>query len=466
MTVSTQFMLNNMSEASTIVSPGVADYAQHSWTMTHDLSTVSNTTLFVVTHTDADDAQDAIVTALQSDVGGVIVAQSIYDKVRPDIQAQLDVRCCFYVMQLEDALVRLARAWRRQFTYPVVAIAGSVGKTTVQRLVAHVLHGQGTSFFVADAGDHSIVALACALLQLNNTHEGALFEIGFVSRDDMRKRAQMVMPSLGLLTNVGHVFVPGIDNTHDIAHELRQLFAHFAEHTIGIINGDELLWSSISYAHPVIRFGCKKNNQLQMRKQKIVDNQIHGVIKIYDEKYAVVLPYTRRGMVYNVLAAASICYQLGVPTRHIIAMIEQPMVPIADGAYKKLTAERGIIIDDTYHASPEGVKDALMAFHGLKTGKKKIVVLGDIPHLGVHSCFWHRQIGRFLSKISSVKRAILVGSKIMAMKKTMPLHMLVSHVPTWQDAVSLLQHELEDDTVVLVKGATHTHLDKLVRFFT
>ena len=80
----------------------------------------------------------------------------------------------------------------------------------------------------------------------------------------------------------------------------------------------------------------------------------------------------------------------------------------------------------------------------------------------MNSPFWHRQIGRFLRKVPSLKQVILVGDLVQWTKKTAPVGLPVEVVSSWQEAVKQLEKELKEESVVLVKGSNNIGLANLV----
>ena len=119
-----------------------------------------------------------------------------------------------------------------------------------------------------------------------------------------------------------------------------------------------------------------------------------------------------------------------------------------------LKAGKGVVIDDCYNASPESMKAALLALQKLETRAQKFAILGDMLELGVNSPFWHRQLGRFLRKVPTLKKVYLVGNLVEWTKKTVPVGLAVEHVATWQDALTMVKADLKDEAVVLVKKVT------------
>jgi UDP-N-acetylmuramoyl-tripeptide--D-alanyl-D-alanine ligase len=112
------------------------------------------------------------------------------------------------------------------------------------------------------------------------------------------------------------------------------------------------------------------------------------------------------------------------------------------------------------------MKAALLAFQQIETKSPKIAILGDMLGLGMNSPFWHRQVGRFLRKVPSLNKVILVGNLVAWVKKTAPVGLRVEIVETWQEAAQKIEAELVAKPTILVKGSRAIGLDNLVSALT
>lgn len=363
------------------------------------------------------------------------------------------------------ALVALSTAWRAQFSYPVAAITGSLGKTTTKQLTAHILACAGKNYLVGEGNLNTLIGVAMMISLMDASYDGALFEVGISLPGEMEKIIEMLNPTTGLITCIAHAHTQGLGGVEGIAVEKRKLFKKFGPDNIGIIHGDQPLLSAVSYPYPVIKFGMKTTNQVQARKITEDGESLSFVLKIYDKKYYLTSLKNHQGFVKNILASTALAHQLGVDDAVIVEAIKT--LPVCGQRFESLPIKnrRGMVIDDCYNASPESVKAALLAFQSIKTPGKKIAVLGDMLELGENSGFWHRQIGRFLRRVTTLDHLILVGEQVIWIEKTAPLGITIEKVASWQDAVLKLSATIEDDAVVLVKGSHGMQLHNLVSEF-
>ena len=357
----------------------------------------------------------------------------------------------------------MACAWRNFFKVPIVGITGSIGKTTTKNILATIVKQAGCNYLVSQGNQNTLIGVALNILKLNEQHQGAIFEIGINQRGEMSRIAALLRPTTALITGIGHSHMQGLGSLADIAMEKRDIFKYLQENNVGFINGDQPILSQVSYNHPVIKFGLKTTNQIQARKITVQGNSTSLSLKIYKEKYSVVLPVNHSGRIVNTLAAVAVAQYLNIPHSSIIAGIQQSIQVPGRFEQKSLASKSGIVINDCYNASPESMKAALLAFQKYETQGHKIAILGDMLELGPDSAFWHRQLGRFLRKVPSLKHVILVGSLVQWTKKTSPVGLSIDIVPTWQDALlKVKEHIIQDDAAILVKGSLGVGLTHIV----
>lgn len=410
------------------------------------------------------DGHDFVAQALEKGAAGAIIDES-KKNILNGIKG-LDSKLILLVKDPLDALVKLAANWRSQFDYPVIAITGSVGKTSTKELLGQIMLHAGKKYLVSNGNQNTKIGLALNMLRMRADYELAIFEIGISKRGEMAELAQLLRPTSAAITNIGHQHMDGLGSLNDIALEKRDVFKYFTENSIGIINGDQPILANVSYQHPVIKFGSKTTNQIQARKMRVSGSHISFVLKIYKKKYSIVLDHPHIGAVFNVLTATAAAHWIGVSDEVIINAIQKPFVVAGRFEERLVNGNRGTLINDCYNANPESMKAALLAFQQIETKSPKIAILGDMLGLGVNSPFWHRQVGRFLRKVPSLNKVILVGNLVSWVKKTAPVGLRVEVVGSWQEAAQKIENDLEAKPAILVKGSHAIGLENLVSMLT
>lgn len=425
-----------------------------------DSRTLEKGALFVALKGSVVDGHTFCDLALQNGACAIMIEKSYVRTWSPEV---LRDKTIIRVADTHKALLALAHAWRQRFSIPVVGITGSIGKTSTKELLAAIVRRAGKNFLVTPGNNNTLLGVSLAVLRLRPEHEGAIFEMGINKPGEMARLAAMVRPTTAIITYIGHSHLEGLGTTHDVASEKRDIFSQFAQDNVGIVNGDQPVLASIAYPHPIIKFGCKTTNQIQARKVRIVGESIHCTLKIYGEKYPVVLPTNHTGRITQVLAAAAAAHVLGISPSTVVSAVQEPVVVAGRFEVCALVPVKGVLINDAYNASPESTKAALVAFDQMACSGRKIAILGDMRELGQTAPFWHRQIGRYLRRVPSIRTVIFVGDAMRVVQPILPVGIQALFVATWQEARDILKNELVEDSVVLLKGSNGVGLYNIAR---
>lgn len=408
------------------------------------------------------DGHAFIHEAVQRGAAGLLInkeQKSCLDKLGADQLQQLFIAL---VPCTHAATIELATTWRSQFSIPVIGITGSAGKTSTKEMLSNIFTVHELPHCVSLANQNTALGVSVTILRITELHKAAIFEMGVSKRGEMGRMAAIVKPTTAVITSIGHCHMEGLGSLQDIANEKREIFKFFKEDNIGIINGDNAILPTISYTHPIVKFGYKTTNQVQARKVQANNTQTHFVMKLYKERLHIVLDTNHSGRINSALACSAVSYLLNIPSDIIVKGIQMPITIAGRFEKAKLKASKGILIDDCYNANPESMKAALLAFEKIESKGQKIAVLGDMAELGVNSPFWHRQLGRFLRKVPSLHHVVLVGDLVKWTKATVPVGISFEHVPSWLEATEALKKRLDREAVILVKGSNSMQLSRLV----
>ncbi len=421
---------------------------------------VSGGTFFALAGSVAD-GHDFIDDAIGRGAKILVLAHNRYDSLAKSLESFLvDGGTIILVSDTTEALIALAAAWRAQFSIPVIGVTGSIGKTTTKELLAFVLHRAGHTCLVSPGNFNTRIGLAVTLLRLTANHTVAICEMGISQAGEMAQLAALVRPTMALITTIAHQHMDCLENLAAVAREKRQIFSCMPSDGIGFINGDVPLLHQAVYHHPVVRFGLRKQNQVNARKITFMHGSLRAIIQCFGNRFTLNLPIPHAGFLNSVLAVLSVCQMLEVDDQMVIEAVED-FIRI-DGRFALKNGRYGLLINDAYNANPESMREALLAFHRMQTAGKKVAILGDMGALGERSLYWHRQIGRTFRTTKSVTHAILVGPRMAAAAKTMPHVIRCSIVECWQDVPDVLASLADEGPIdVLLKGSNAVGLMNL-----
>jgi UDP-N-acetylmuramoyl-tripeptide--D-alanyl-D-alanine ligase len=416
------------------------------------------------------DGHNFIADALKKGACGCLIAtdrRDYLDKIPATLKAE---KLFIIVPDTLDAFIALAKSWRQQLSCPVVAITGSVGKTSTKEMLKTIMHAAGLQAFVSFKNYNNVFGLCYNILRIPASVQAAVLELGINDVGEMRQLADILRPTIGVITCIAHAHLEGLSNVQTVSQEKRQLFAFFTPQDVGIIWGDQPLLTNVHYAHPIARFGLKTKNQVQARRVRIdYDDQYgfttHFNLKWYGQKAEVQLKGNHPGFITNALAASTVAYFLKISFQHVVEGLLGYQGLESRFEIRTLKGNKGIVLNDCYNANPESMKAALLAFAQFKAEGPKIAVLGDMLELGQKEGYWHRQIGRVINKSSlNLQSLVLVGERARMIGKTAPLHMPLEYAQDWKEAQQKLEQILKQSkSAVLVKASHGVHLDELVK---
>jgi UDP-N-acetylmuramoyl-tripeptide--D-alanyl-D-alanine ligase len=364
------------------------------------------------------------------------------------------------------ALQELATNWRADFTLPVVAVAGSNGKTTAKEMTAAILSRMGLC--MATHGNlNNHIGVPVTLMRLEASHRSAVIEMGANAIGDVAALMRIALPTVGLITNAGAEHLEGFGNLDGVAKGEGETVSCLGAEGTAIINADDAYagyWRGISGAKRIVTFGVHAAADFTAK------NIFQGIERgEFATRFTLTCPLGERAIMLkaggahnigNALAAAAAASAAG-------ASLEDIAFGLADfravaGRLQLKAGTRGAwIIDDSYNANPSSVRAALEVLRSL-TGPTWLV-LGDMAELGEVSHDSHAHIGSY-ARDCGIKRLFAMGPLSSRAVETFG-----SGGEWFADADSLtrrLQAELAPGVTVLIKGSRINRLERVVQALT
>jgi UDP-N-acetylmuramoyl-tripeptide--D-alanyl-D-alanine ligase len=307
------------------------------------------------------------------------------------------------------ALARLAARYRRDFSLPVVAVAGSNGKTTTKELIAAVLRQKLATLWSEDSFNNA-VGVPLSLLRLEASHQAAVLEAGTNHPGELAPLLAMIAPGLGVLTNIGREHLEFFGDLEGVAREEGCLAEVLPKTGRLFLNGDCAWAGRIAQRTQaaVVRVGFAEANDWRARRLRLssqgVRFQVEGPAPELEGEYSIHL--LGRHQVVNALFAIAVGHELGLSRAEIEPGLETCRAP-------KMRLEswdfHGVrVLDDAYNANADSMLAALRTLHDLPCKGRRVAVLGDMAELGRHSEAAHEEIGRRAAELG-VGQLFVVG---------------------------------------------------------
>lgn len=424
-----------------------------------DSRTVAVGDLFVAIPGPNHDGHDFLSQALAVATGALVSRA-----VPPD--ALPDGKC---VVRVADTLAAL-RAWARYVldcVRPrVVAITGSVGKTTTKELAAEIL---ARRFSVArtTGNRNNGIGLPLDVAGIAEGTEVAVLEMGMSTPGEIRLLSELVRPAVGVVTAVTAAHFGSFRSMDDIEHAKGEILAGMSPESVYVANAGDPRSLAIGRRHrgPVLRYGLAGETGLDAEAAGVAEEAggTRFVLTLRGRSASVTLPLPGRHNVSNFLAAAAAASVLGV-TAEEAASAAPSLRPARHRGEVRLLADDVLLYDDSYNSSPAALRAAWLAFLVAAGTRRKIAVIGEMLELGRKSRDFHFEAGRELGGRFDVLVAVRGDAAALAegaLTGSAGAGTAVFAADA-SEAESVVKGLLKTGDAIFVKGSRGVGLDRLV----
>lgn len=342
------------------------------------------------------DGHDYICEVLEKGAAGVVLSDP--DKI--PLRELDNTAALIQVDDCLDALQKLAGAYRQLFDIPVVAVTGSVGKTTTKDILTSCL-SSAYNTLKTEGNFNNEIGLPLSIFNLNREHEAAVFELAMRAPMEIDHLARVLMPDYAIISNVEPVHLETMGTVENIARAKCEVLNFISEDKFAFINGDNdlLLKTAKSYNCKKYSFGMNENCDVQILNVEYSRRPgIRVDMKVFSESKSFELPVPSARMASNLASAVGIAYLLGMDLEEV----KNNLLLYQSGNMRlKITdlAEGGAVVDDSYNANPLSMVAALESCREIANDRRVVAVLGDILELGSYEIEGHRQVGRKFAEL-------------------------------------------------------------------
>ena len=365
------------------------------------------------------------------------------------------------------ALQSIAREVRRRSGARVVAITGSVGKTTTKELTAAFV---GTRHDVVwnEGNLNNHVGLPLSLLELRRRPDVAVVELGMNHAGEIHTLVGIAEPDVRVWTNVAEVHAASFASIEGIADAKAEILDGASARDHLVVNaGDPLAMARIGrFPGRVTTFGVETPADVQATG--VEDRGIAGMraaVRTPAGSSTFSTPLIGAGQVANVLAAIAVALRFQVPLDEMVGVASSFAPPPRRGEVHRLSG--GVtVVDDSYNSSPAALERALRSLGRDRTHRRRVAVLGEMLELGDRAPALHRACGRLaveagfdvLVAVGGPAAAVLAdGARAAGLGGAR-----VTTCRTSEDAATLAANLLRAGDLVLVKGSRGVRTDRVV----
>lgn len=311
------------------------------------------------------------------------------------------------VPNVEDALVEIANVKRSLYDIPVVAITGSVGKTSTKDVIAEVM-AQKFNVQKTQGNKNNRLGVPLTIMSLRD-HDALVIEMGMNHLGEIHELTNIAKPSLSVISNIGTSHIGNLGSRENILKAKLEILDGMTNKKVIINNDNDMLhkWNLEDENAEKITFGIHEKSIYMASKVKMTEESNEFSVELNSTEYKFTTQKPGEVFILNALSAIAVGMEYGVPIDKI-----QRAIANAEITKNRLDIEKVndvLLIKDYYNASFESIKPSLEYLANLDRGRK-IAVLGDIKEVGSFSKEIHEKVGKEVAK-NKIDKLITVGEE-------------------------------------------------------
>ncbi|HWJ87913.1 MAG TPA: UDP-N-acetylmuramoyl-tripeptide--D-alanyl-D-alanine ligase [Pelagibacterium sp.] len=370
---------------------------------------------------------------------------------------------------VEDALeglYQLARFSRERSKARIVAVTGSVGKTSTKEAIRVALEPSGkTHASIRSFNNHWGVPLMLA--RMPQDAQFGVFEIGMNHAGEITPLSQLVRPHVAVVTTVAPAHLEFFPSVEAIADAKAEIFAGVEPGGLAVLGGDHpyagrLVKAAKEAGLSTLTYGFEPADMTIVEYQATPEG---GAGRIAGDGIDLPIEIATAGrhMLANAVAAVLVARAVGADMDKALAALAAHGAPEGRGAaYELGDAENPVrLIDESYNANPVSMEAALDVFAQSETGGRRVLVLADMLELGAEADAYHAKLAPAV--IAARPDAVfLVGPHMAALAAELPVALVAEQAQTVEDIADNFLQTLAPGDSVMLKGSNGLRLGTLV----
>jgi UDP-N-acetylmuramoyl-tripeptide--D-alanyl-D-alanine ligase len=395
-------------------------------------------------------------------------AACVVDEAHAD--ALIGKGACFVVHDTLAALQRLGHASRDRAQARVIAVTGSVGKTSTKEALRTVLATAGaTHASAASYNNHWGVPLTLARMPADAQY--GVFEIGMNHAGEITPLVAMVRPHIAIITKIAPVHLEHFDSIDAIADAKAEIFSGLVEDGLAILNRDDAQFERLreralnaSVTH-ILSFGEHAEADARLTGVELSEDSSRVHARILDRDLTYELGVPGKHFALNSLAVLLAAHAAGIDLDRASAALAYIEAPAGRGRRENLRVAEGEItlIDESYNANPASMQAALDLLGSAKVAGegRRIAVLGDMLELGPQSIALHSGLAEHIER-NAVDMVFAAGSDMRHLFDALPERIRGQWAPRASDLHAPVIEAVHGGDIVMVKGSNGSRMGPLV----
>lgn len=370
-----------------------------------------------------------------------------------------------FIILVEDtikAMQQIATYKREKYNIPVVAITGSVGKTSTKDMVANVIN-QKFNTLKTEGNYNNHIGVPLTIFRLKN-EEALTIEIGMNHFGEIRTLTKIAKPTVCVITNIGTAHIGNLGSRENILKAKLEILEGMEKSGTVVINNDNDLlhkwYLENKNKYKIITYGIK--NESDFSAENIESKEDGSTYTLKGTNTKIHVPVGGNHFVLNSLCGVAVGSIFEIPIEKIKQGIESFELTKKRMDITK-TNENITIINDAYNANYDSMKAAL-EYLGKIENKRKIAVLGDMLELGEYSRELHEKVGKEVVK-NKIDILITVGKEAKYIANIAKINMEKQNViecESNEETVNILNKIKKENDCILFKASNGMNFGKII----
>jgi UDP-N-acetylmuramoyl-tripeptide--D-alanyl-D-alanine ligase len=409
------------------------------------------------------DGHEFVESALKAGAGLAVIARG---EVARFANAPLLI-----VPDVLEALRNLGRAARARLPARVVAVTGSVGKTSTKEALRLALSADGeTHASAASYNNHWGVPLSLARCPASAKY--AVFEIGMNHAGEITPLTKLVRPHVAIVTGIEPVHLEYFGSLEKIADAKAEIFVGVERDGAAVLNRDNGQFGRLAAAAKaagiarIVSFGEQENADARLVRVSLQPDSSTVEASIFGQPVTYKLGAPGRHLVLNSLAVLAAVSLAGADLALGAIALNNLKPASGRGARAVLTVPGGnaLLIDESYNANPASMRAAIALLGQAQVGKlgRRIAVLGDMLELGPQGAEMHRSITDAI-EAAGIDVVFCSGPLMRALWEALPSRVRGGYAETAAGLEPAVLSAIRAGDAVMVKGSLGSKMGPIVR---
>ena len=439
----------------TVISRGTASTVEK---FCSDTRIIEKNDLFISLKSETADGITYIKEALENGAMGVITEYNIPEEIVNKYNNKLILK----VKNIKDSIQKIAKYKRTLYDIPIVAVTGSVGKTSTKDIIASVV-GKKYNVTKTKGNYNNHIGVPLTILSWNENTEAAVVEMGMNHFGEIELLTNIVKPTIAIITNIGTAHIGILGSRENILKAKMEILDGLTPNGCIILNNDnDLLNKCDIKKYRKITYGIENSSNYVAYDIARNETYTEYKIKINDKEEKVYVPVPGDHFIYNSLCAIAVGKKLNIETDKIIEGIKTFEIT---GKRNEILEINDIkIMNDYYNASYDSMKASLEVLSNIKA-TRRLAILGDMLELGEYAEKLHSMVGEEVAKnkidvlctVGELSKSTAKTAKTLGTKE-------VYQFSTNEECINKLGEIVRKNDAILIKASNAMHFGEISKY--